>query len=113
MITSDQEQQVKLQFLDEATDYLDTLESGLLGLGTGAVADKQLDGLLRAAHSIKGGAAMMGYKTLASLGHHLEDYFKIIQYGKAAPPDAQIEQLMLATVDKLRQIDPQSSGQRC
>ena len=104
MITSDQEQQVKLQFLDEATDYLDTLESGLLGLGTGAVSDKQLDGLLRAAHSIKGGAAMMGYKTLASLGHHLEDYFKIIQYGKAAPPDAQIEQLMLGTVDKLRQI---------
>jgi two-component system, chemotaxis family, sensor histidine kinase and response regulator PixL len=104
MITSDQEQQVKLQFLDEATDYLDTLESGLLGLGTGEVSDKQLDGLLRAAHSIKGGAAMMGYKTLASLGHHLEDYFKIIQYGKAAPPDAQIEQLMLATVDKLRQI---------
>ncbi len=104
MITSDQEQQVKLQFLDEATDYLDTLESGLLGLGTGAVSDKQLDGLLRAAHSIKGGAAMMGYKTLAGLGHHLEDYFKIIQYGKAAAPDAQIEQLMLATVDKLRQI---------
>jgi two-component system, chemotaxis family, sensor histidine kinase and response regulator PixL len=104
MITSDQEQQVKLQFLDEATDYLDTLESGLLGLGTGAVSDKQLDGLLRAAHSIKGGAAMMGYTTLAKLGHHLEDYFKIIQYGKAAPPDGQIEQLMLGTVDKLRQI---------
>jgi two-component system, chemotaxis family, sensor histidine kinase and response regulator PixL len=104
MITSDQEQQVKLQFLDEATDYLDTLESGLLGLGAGKVADKQLDALLRAAHSIKGGAGMMGYKTLASLGHHLEDYFKIIQYGKAAKPDSQIEQLLLATVDKLRQI---------
>ncbi len=104
MITSDQEQQVKLQFLDEATDYLDTLESGLLGLGAGKVADKQLDALLRAAHSIKGGAAMMGYTTLARLGHHLEDYFKIIQYGKAAPPDGQIEQLLLGTVDKLRQI---------
>ncbi len=104
MITSDQEQQVKLQFLDEATDYLDTLESGLLGLGTGKVSTKQLDALLRAAHSIKGGAGMMGYTTLARLGHHLEDYFKIIQYGKAAAPDGQIEQLMLGTVDKLRQI---------
>jgi two-component system, chemotaxis family, sensor histidine kinase and response regulator PixL len=104
MITSDQEQQVKLQFLDEATDYLDTLESGLLGLGAGQVSGKQLDGLLRAAHSIKGGAAMMGYTTLASLGHHLEDYFKIIQYGKSDPPDDQIEQLLLGTVDKLRQI---------
>ncbi|WP_373539955.1 response regulator [Chamaesiphon sp.] len=104
MITSDQEQQVKLQFLDEATDYLDTIESGLLGLGTGAVTGKQLDALLRAAHSIKGGAGMMGYTTLAGLGHHLEDYFKILQYGKSAPPDGQIEQLLLGTIDKLRQI---------
>ncbi len=104
MITSDQEQQVKLQFLDEATDYLDTIESGLLGLGTGKVTGKQLDGLLRAAHSIKGGAGMMGYTTLAGLGHHLEDYFKIVQYGKSAPPDAEIETLMLGTIDKLRQI---------
>jgi two-component system, chemotaxis family, sensor histidine kinase and response regulator PixL len=104
MITSDQEQQVKLQFLDEATDYLDTLESGLLGLGAGKVSASQLDALLRAAHSIKGGAGMMGYTTLARLGHHLEDYFKIVQYGKAAAPDAQIEQLLLGTVDKLRQI---------
>jgi two-component system, chemotaxis family, sensor histidine kinase and response regulator PixL len=104
MITSDQEQQVKLQFLDEATDYLDTIESGLLGLGTGNVTGKQLDALLRAAHSIKGGAGMMGYTTLARLGHHLEDYFKIVQYGKSAPPDGEIEQLMLGTIDKLRQI---------
>ena len=104
MITSDQEQQVKLQFLDEATDYLDTIESELLGLGTGKVTGKQLDSLMRAAHSIKGGAGMMGYTTLARLGHHLEDYFKIVQYGKSAPPDAEIEKLMLGTVDKLRQI---------
>jgi two-component system, chemotaxis family, sensor histidine kinase and response regulator PixL len=104
MITSDQEQQVKLQFLDEATDYLDTIESGLLGLGTGKVTGKQLDSLLRAAHSIKGGAGMMGYTTLARLGHQLEDYFKIIQYGKSASPDGRVEQLMLGTIDKLRQI---------
>ncbi|WP_373544693.1 response regulator, partial [Chamaesiphon sp.] len=104
MITSDREQQIKLQFLEEATDYLETIESGLLGLGTGKVTGKQLDALLRAAHSIKGGAAMMGFTTLASLGHHLEDYFKIIQYGKSVPPDAEIETLMLGTIDKLRQI---------
>ncbi|WP_310488677.1 Hpt domain-containing protein, partial [Chamaesiphon sp. VAR_69_metabat_338] len=104
MITSDQEQQVKLQFLDEATDYLDVIESGLQGLGTGRVTGKQLDGLLRSAHSIKGGAGMMGYTTLAKLGHHLEDYFKIIQYGRSEPPDADVEQWMLGTIDRLRQI---------
>ncbi|WP_310481324.1 response regulator [Chamaesiphon sp. VAR_48_metabat_403] len=104
MITSDREQQIKLQFLDEAIDYLDTIESGLLGLGAGKVDAKQLDALMRAAHSIKGGAGMMGFTTLAGLGHHLEDYFKIIQYGKSAAPDDEIERLLLGTIDKLRQI---------
>ncbi len=104
MITSDREQQIKLQFLEEATDYLDSIESGLIGLGAGEVGGKQLDAILRAAHSIKGGAGMMGFTTLAGLGHHLEDYFKIIQYGKANKPDRQIEQLLLQTVDRLRQI---------
>jgi two-component system, chemotaxis family, sensor histidine kinase and response regulator PixL len=104
MITSDREQQIKLQFLEEATDYLDSIESGLIGLGTGQVSGKELDAILRAAHSIKGGAGMMGFTTLAGLGHHLEDYFKIIQYGKATKPDRQIEQLLCQTVDRLRQI---------
>jgi two-component system, chemotaxis family, sensor histidine kinase and response regulator PixL len=104
MITSDREQQIRLQFLEEATDYLDSIESGLIGLGTGEVSGKELDAILRAAHSIKGGAGMMGFTTLARLGHHLEDYFKIIQYGKAAKPDPQLEQLLLKTVDKFRQI---------
>lgn len=104
MITSDREQQIKLQFLEEATDYLDSIESGLIGLGAGEVSGKQLDAILRAAHSIKGGAGMMGFTILAGLGHHLEDYFKIIQYGKATKPDRQIEQLLLQTVDRLRQI---------
>jgi two-component system, chemotaxis family, sensor histidine kinase and response regulator PixL len=104
MITSDREQQIRLQFLEEATDYLDSIESGLIGLGIGEVSGKELDAILRAAHSIKGGAGMMGFTTLARLGHHLEDYFKIIQYGKAAKPDPQLEQLLLKTVDRFRQI---------
>ncbi|WP_295618349.1 response regulator [Chamaesiphon sp. GL140_3_metabinner_50] len=104
MITSDREQQIKLQFLDEAIDYLETIESGLLGLGAGKVDAKQLDALMRAAHSIKGGAGMMGFTTLAGLGHHLEDYFKIIQYGKSAAPDDEVERLLLGTIDKLGQI---------
>ncbi len=104
MITSDREQQIRLQFLEEATDYLDSIESGLIGLGAGEVNGKELDAILRAAHSIKGGAGMMGFSTLARLGHHLEDYFKIIQYGKATKPDPQLEQLLLKTVDRFRQI---------
>jgi chemosensory pili system protein ChpA (sensor histidine kinase/response regulator) len=104
MITSDREQQVRLQFLEEAQDYLDAIESGLLGLGAGEVTSKGLDAVMRAAHSIKGGAAMMGYTTLSRLGHRLEDYFKILQYGQRGKPDGELEKMFLVMVDRLRQI---------
>jgi len=36
-----------------------------------------MDAVLRAAHSIKGGAAMMGFQTLSHLAHRFEDFFSI------------------------------------
>jgi len=35
-----------------------------------------MDAVLRAAHSIKGGAAMMGFQTLSHLAHRFEDFSK-------------------------------------
>jgi two-component system, chemotaxis family, sensor histidine kinase and response regulator PixL len=102
-MTSEQERLVKLQFLEEAVDYLDNIETGLVGLGAGQVTGKQLDAIMRAAHSIKGGAAMMGYTALSKIGHRLEDFFKILQYSKKVGPDAEVERLMFVAVDRLRQ----------
>ena len=53
MTISAQEQQVRLQFLEEAQDYVEQMESGLIGLGRGEVKGKQLDAVMRAAHSVK------------------------------------------------------------
>jgi two-component system, chemotaxis family, sensor histidine kinase and response regulator PixL len=47
MTISAQEQQVRLQFLEEAQDYVDQIETGLLGVGSGEVKGKQLDAPLR------------------------------------------------------------------
>jgi chemosensory pili system protein ChpA (sensor histidine kinase/response regulator) len=95
-------QDVRLQFLDEAVDYLSTIESGLLDLGQQAGKDPGIiDGILRAAHSIKGGAAMMGYSTLSDLAHRFEDFFKVLK-GDANRLGSAEERLLLQGVDFLR-----------
>ncbi|GAB4227813.1 MAG: hybrid sensor histidine kinase/response regulator [Stanieria sp.] len=103
-MSDDKELQVRLQFLEEAQEYLDTMESGLLGLAAGKVNPQTMDGVLRAAHSIKGGAAMMGFQQLSHLAHRLEDFFKILKVGKPEAVDSNLESLLLSTVDFLRQI---------
>jgi two-component system, chemotaxis family, sensor histidine kinase and response regulator PixL len=103
-MSDDRELQVRLQFLEEAGEYLNNIESGLLGLGSGQVTPQQMDGVLRAAHSIKGGAAMMGFQSLSHLAHRLEDFFKILKVGKSNLVDSHLESLLLSTVDFLHQI---------
>ncbi len=103
-MSEDKERKVRLQFLEEAQEYLDTIESGLLGLGNGSIDSKGLDALLRAAHSIKGGAAMMGFQALSHLAHRLEDFFKVLKVGKSEAVDEDLERLLLSSVDRLRQI---------
>ncbi len=105
MTISAQEQQVRLQFLEEAQDYVDQIETGLLGVGSGEVKGKQLDAVMRAAHSIKGGAAMMSFMKLSAIGHRLEDSLKVLRYGqKSQEVDARLEQDLLAVVDRVRKV---------
>ncbi len=105
MSISAQEQQVRLQFLEEAQDYVDQIETGLLGIGSGEVKGKQLDAVMRAAHSIKGGAAMMSFMQLSAIGHRLEDSLKVLRYGqKGDQVDGQLEKDLLAVVDRVRTV---------
>jgi two-component system, chemotaxis family, sensor histidine kinase and response regulator PixL len=105
MAISAQEQQVRLQFLEEAQDYVDQIETGLLGVGSGEVKGKQLDAVMRAAHSIKGGAAMMNYPVLTQIGHRLEDSLKVLRYGqKTEEVDDRLEKELLTVVDRLRRV---------
>ena len=89
----DSEQEVRLQFLEEAQEHLNTIETGIMGLDG---ANRQtFDGILRAAHSIKGGAAMMGFEKLSHIAHRMEDFFKVLKVGKTELTDGNLEQLLL------------------
>ncbi|NET56698.1 MAG: hybrid sensor histidine kinase/response regulator [Symploca sp. SIO2E6] len=104
-MTQDKELEIKLQFLEEAQDYLDTIESVLLGLESSHIDPIQMDAVLRAAHSVKGGAGMMGFGTLSQLAHRLEDSFKVLKAQRnSLNISEELESLLLTAVDRLRQV---------
>jgi chemosensory pili system protein ChpA (sensor histidine kinase/response regulator) len=97
---SDREWEVRLLFLDEVKDFLANIETEVIGLSDRGLQRSALDKILRAAHSMKGGAGMMGFMALSELAHQLEDFFKILQTGKKnATPE--IESLFLTAIDNM------------
>ncbi|MHC0065463.1 hybrid sensor histidine kinase/response regulator [Nostoc sp. UIC 10890] len=102
----DKELEIQMQFLEEATDYLNTLEGVLLEIDTSNRIDlDKINAALRATHSIKGGAGMMGFRSLSDLSHRLEDSFKVLKTKKnSLEIDTQLQSLLLSGVDWLRQI---------
>ncbi|MEM6449135.1 MAG: response regulator [Cyanobacteria bacterium P01_D01_bin.105] len=100
----DKEKAIRLQFLDEAGEYLDTLESALLGVSARGVDSHEINGALRAAHSIKGGAALMGYGLTSELAHRLEDSLKVLKIQRSEKVSADVEGRLLSGVDAIRQI---------
>jgi two-component system, chemotaxis family, sensor histidine kinase and response regulator PixL len=101
----DTEQQIRLNFLDEAEEYFDLMESNLVGLANAEVDPAKIDNVLRSAHSIKGGAGMMSFTNLSQVAHRLEDFLKILRVRYAGSMiDTAIETLMLQSVDSLRHL---------
>jgi two-component system, chemotaxis family, sensor histidine kinase and response regulator PixL len=101
----DVERQIHLNFLDEAEKYFDSIESNLIGLASKAIDVRQIDLMLRAAHSVKGAAGMMGFAPLGKVAHRLEDFFKILRVRySSSSVNMEIETLLLQSVDCLRQI---------
>jgi two-component system, chemotaxis family, sensor histidine kinase and response regulator PixL len=102
----DKEHEIQMQFLEEATDYLNTLEGVLLEIDTSnRIEIDKINAALRAAHSIKGGAGMMGFKALSDLSHRLEDSFKVLKTKRSTLElDTELQSLLLTGVDWLRQI---------
>ncbi len=89
-------------FIEEAKDHLNTIEQGLLNLG-GTVADPEMmNEVFRAAHSVKGGAAMLGLNSISRTSHRMEDFFKIMKEAKLQP-DRSLESTLLQIFDGLQE----------
>ncbi|AUT01830.1 hybrid sensor histidine kinase/response regulator [Nostoc sp. CENA543] len=64
-----------IYFLAEAPDLLQTIEQELLNLSESHSTTK-VHSLMRATHTIKGGAATVGLELINKIAHYLEDVFK-------------------------------------
>ncbi|MBE9044215.1 response regulator [Pleurocapsales cyanobacterium LEGE 10410] len=86
-------------FIEEAQELLQVLETGLLDLRQDHSTPKVHE-LMRAAHSIKGGAASVELGAIELLAHRLEDFFKAL-YSDEVEFDAELEGLLLQGYDCL------------
>jgi len=88
-------------FIEEAKEHLETLEQGILDLGNLVNNTEQMNEMFRASHSIKGGAAMLGYSSIQKTAHRLEDAFKILKENPIQV-DQKLESLFLKGYDLLQ-----------
>lgn len=102
----DKEVKIQMQFLEQAAGYLNILETALLEVKiNGQIALETINDGLRATHSIKGGASMLGFRILGDLAHRLEDGLQILKsQNQCLEIDADLQSLLLSGVDWLRQI---------
>ena len=84
-------------FAEEATAQIATLAEGLVALESAADKTPVLDELMRAAHSLKGGARILGLEALVKLAHALEDIFVAALRDKLALGGAAVDALLGAT----------------
>ncbi len=68
-------------FLVEAGEHIQNLNSGLLALEKEPASREVIDELFRAAHTLKGSAAMMGFQGISDVAHKAEDMLGLFRSG--------------------------------
>ena len=99
-IDSDIRDQAYQFFIQEAPELLQVIETELLTLRQERSTAK-IHNMMRAAHSIKGGAACVGLETIKMVAHRLEDIFKALHHDELEIDDA-LESGLLQAYDCLR-----------
>ena len=96
-------------FQTEVETHVAVLNDGLLALESNPGATDQLEALMRAAHSIKGGARVLGLDVAVRVAHVMEDCFVAAQKGEVSLGPDQID-ILLRIVDILTQLAHSLSG---
>ncbi len=106
---SEQDERIKQLFIMEAEEHLVTLENGLVDLKSTISDSETINDMFRAAHSVKGGAAMLGMHSVKKVAHRLEDCFKIIRENPV-DIDQTVESQFLKGYDTLKDLVERLQG---
>ncbi|RMF84542.1 MAG: hypothetical protein D6739_05790, partial [Nitrospirae bacterium] len=88
-------------FQEEAGELLETLSEGLLRLEGAGNDPEVVRDLFRAAHTLKGSAAMMELTAIATAAHRMEDLLGEVQAGQVAVTRPLVD-LLLEGVDRIQ-----------
>ena len=78
----DDNSQYLQMFFDESEEYIQTLNESILALEQNPDNDDMINAIFRAAHSLKGMAATMGFDKLTDLTHKLENGLDKVRNGQ-------------------------------
>ncbi len=87
-------------FLEEAAEHVQTLNQNLLKLEHNPERIDLLDEIFRAAHTLKGMSATMGYDSIAGLTHKMENLFDMLRERKISL-DAKVFNCLFKSADAL------------
>jgi HPt (histidine-containing phosphotransfer) domain-containing protein len=90
-------------FRAELETHLATLSAGVLSLEGVSSDPKNLESLMRAAHSIKGAAKIVGFDAAVQVSHQMEDCFVAAQRGQIALTSDSVD-VLLRGVDALGRL---------
>jgi two-component system chemotaxis sensor kinase CheA len=90
-------------FLAEAQEYLQGLNSALLELEHNPSDRETVQEMFRAAHSLKGMSATMGYQLLANLTHQMENVLDLLRQG-TLQADRNVANLLFESLDLLETL---------
>ncbi|MBN3896780.1 MAG: response regulator [Nostoc sp. NOS(2021)] len=100
MITDNEiREQGYIYFLAEAPELIQIIEQELFSLSEGYSIAK-VHNLMRATHTLKGGAANVGLEVIKMIAHFLEDVFKAL-YNPKVVVDAELQTLLLQAYECL------------
>jgi len=90
-------------FIDEAVEHLEELESSLLRLETHREDADVLNDIFRAMHTIKGAAQFVGIERISELSHKLENLLDTIRQGEQQLDEECID-LLIDGKDRISQL---------
>jgi len=96
-------------FFDELEERIQCLSDNILILERDGGSRQAVQEIFRAAHTIKGSSAVMGFEKIASLTHEMENVFQEIRSGKLSVSKALID-LLLQSVDALIALEEEAKG---
>lgn len=111
VVTETIDRELQQVFLEEAASQVARIEEFLLLGETENLDDESMQEVFRQAHSLKGGAASMGYFPVAEMAHSIEDILTLIRNGEIRLTRGLISR-MLALVDLIRSALNNLAGER-